>query len=193
MVKDNPVCTVSSGLMLRAFLVASMPSLRSFNDEVIHDEERQQAIKTYAPLLEMLQVARANELSLQMGANRGVSNGSKSGASSGRGIAAPSQVHQQPGPSKRRGTAPSIPPGASRYGDSDPDRSDVELGSAYGSAPPLSFSGDFICDANIGSVIAGLQKRAILSRKQYEDFSAIFDDSVKSIISDALEGLKKHR
>lgn len=63
MVKDSPICASSSQL-LRSYMIATMPLLRTFNDEAVSPSERFSAERQFKPLLDTLNSSKVQNSQL---------------------------------------------------------------------------------------------------------------------------------
>jgi len=63
-IRDNPIC--SSQSLLRAYVAASIPSLKSFNDVEISPAERSDSIRTLRPVMKIHDLAVSQQFSSQL-------------------------------------------------------------------------------------------------------------------------------
>lgn len=178
--RENPVCSVAAGQMVRAFLIAAMPKLQTFNEENISSEEREKAHALYGQLLQMQTAARTNEAKFTAGGSAKMLKPLQQPSP-----AAAQQAHQQ----RRR-----VYMGArSIDGEADigSDSADIMMDALEGSAAMVDAA--VVGSASQSMAASGLLQGVVLQRKQYKDFSACFESVVKSLVVEAVEGAKPKR
>jgi hypothetical protein len=209
-VKNCPLCNATSPQLLRAYFIASMPKLISFNDVGVSAEDRRVAESLYTPLIRMQQICLpAQSPAVAVAA---VPSGSSSGAKG----ALPRQGQQQQSLLRAHQSQTTRQLMQSFYmgGGSEPDLQSqgVEQGPAantgsvtaemlssmghMGSFSPWDQQGaqqSGAAGAEAGVAASGLSARALHRRRISQAFDTAFDSAVLKVLHETLAEMKQQQ
>lgn len=208
-IKENPICSSTSINMLRAYLIASMPSLLSFNGSVIDSSERESAELKFSHLLNVRSLVTDNPFvhahsstgrSLVRGdtaaakINSGASDtrGNKSGSTGGYSSTNPYALWSQ----KRRGNIGSRAQGEGGEKDGEVSSSATTTAVASKIWAMRERAGKECNELqdtfdSSSCQIPSFTQNALFHREVASEFSDRFEKVVLSIIFDTLTSLKR--